>query len=50
MTHYTQQYVNQAVTQHSGFSQLEKSAASFIQTKITFFTDTVYILKSNIIF
>lgn len=50
MTHYIQQYMNQAVIQPNGFSQLEKSAATHIQIKITFFTDTVYILKSNLIF
>lgn len=50
MTHYIQQYVNQVVIQQNGFSKLEKSAATYIQIKITFFTATVYILKSNVIF
>lgn len=50
MTHYIQQYVNQVVIQQKGNSQVEKSTATYIQIKITFFTDTVYILKSNAIF
>lgn len=50
MTHYIQQYVNQAVIQQNGFCQREESAATYIQIKITFFTDAVYILKSNVIF
>lgn len=50
MTHYIQQYVNQVVMQQNRLSQPEKSAATYIQVKITFFTDTVYILKSNVIF
>lgn len=49
MTHYIQ-YVNQVVIQQNGFSKPEKSAATHIQIKIMFFTETVYILKSNVIF